>query len=207
MICPKCGASKVNVGKYAYPTNDEVYRRRRCSECNHIFFTCEFPVDTTDEVLSYFYTEEAEPKASYRDIRNEKILEMFDNEIPVKSIAIQIGMSVNGVEYVLRKYGRSLRDRNSMTKERRDNNIRKLVDEGYTVKDIVNMYNLHESTVREIIKNVPKPRCLSRDRLHAAILNDVDSGMSIRGIAAKYNVSRKTVYDEIKRREKKNEQD
>ena len=43
MVCPKC-SGKVGVIDNVNVVND-IYRKRRCVDCKHVFFTAEFVVD------------------------------------------------------------------------------------------------------------------------------------------------------------------
>ena len=49
MNCPKCGGN-VKVIDNAHTPQNEIYRRRRCSACKHIFYTLEFEVEYNDQV-------------------------------------------------------------------------------------------------------------------------------------------------------------
>ncbi len=165
MICPKCGASKVNVGKYAYPTNDEVYRRRRCSECNHIFFTCEFPVEVNDEILSAFSVED-EPAArvAYRKLRDDKIVEMFDRNESIQTISTECNVRVAQLYRILRKRGRSVKKRTSGLLNNRNEEIKKRIADGATARDIMSLYDMSENNVYKILKNEVKPRYLAANK-------------------------------------------
>ena len=46
MVCPVCGG-KSGVS-YTCSDYDEIYRRRKCKECNHIFYTTETDSDGVD---------------------------------------------------------------------------------------------------------------------------------------------------------------
>lgn len=50
MRCPKCASEKTYVvdGAPNSETN-EYYRRRRCAQCSHVFFTIEFDVEETEQ--------------------------------------------------------------------------------------------------------------------------------------------------------------
>ena len=47
MTCPKCGG-KVRVIMTNYGDDNEVYRRRACTVCDHIFHTVEYEVEWND---------------------------------------------------------------------------------------------------------------------------------------------------------------
>ena len=50
MLCPKCGCEKTHTFDNAFnPETNESYRRRRCTECSHAFFTVEFEVEETEQ--------------------------------------------------------------------------------------------------------------------------------------------------------------
>lgn len=44
MRCPKCNCSNVPEVKAVDVNWNEVYRKRKCPNCGHTFFTCEFEV-------------------------------------------------------------------------------------------------------------------------------------------------------------------
>lgn len=46
MVCPKCGCNKISVkDSVKNITYNEIYRRRACSDCGHIFYTVEFEAE------------------------------------------------------------------------------------------------------------------------------------------------------------------
>jgi transcriptional regulator NrdR family protein len=49
MTCPECGG-KVRVLENFDTSDNEIYRRRRCTECSHIFYTVEYEVEHTKQL-------------------------------------------------------------------------------------------------------------------------------------------------------------
>ena len=47
MICPECGGKTRVLDTRFNDEHNEIYRRRTCPICNHIFFTMEFEADYT----------------------------------------------------------------------------------------------------------------------------------------------------------------
>lgn len=46
MKCPKCTKGKVIVMDIVHnESKQETYRKKKCIDCGHIFYTAEFPVD------------------------------------------------------------------------------------------------------------------------------------------------------------------
>lgn len=41
-MCPKCGSVADTIDSVFNPKHKELYRKRRCSKCGHVFFTVEF---------------------------------------------------------------------------------------------------------------------------------------------------------------------
>lgn len=50
MNCSKCNSKTVVFDGAYVPDTNERYRKRRCTKCDHVFFTVEFEVDDTDDV-------------------------------------------------------------------------------------------------------------------------------------------------------------
>lgn len=48
MKCPKC-AGEVRVRDTTYTEENEIYRRRKCLDCGHVFYTMEFEVEASPE--------------------------------------------------------------------------------------------------------------------------------------------------------------
>lgn len=46
MKCPKC-AGDVRVRDTTYTEENEIYRRRKCLDCGHVFYTMEFEIEDT----------------------------------------------------------------------------------------------------------------------------------------------------------------
>ena len=46
MVCPKCKGKIQNVATVNVSWN-EVYRRKKCLDCGHVFYTAEFEVEVT----------------------------------------------------------------------------------------------------------------------------------------------------------------
>lgn len=74
MNCPKCNC-KTRVTDVAHTDNNETYRRKRCSECGHVFFTIEFEADKDDA----FWEDWQKFNRSYIKRRQERE-EKFRNE-------------------------------------------------------------------------------------------------------------------------------
>ena len=56
ILCPKCGGKKTHIFDNAFnPETNESYRKRRCTECSHVFFTVEFEVEATDPLKADFW--------------------------------------------------------------------------------------------------------------------------------------------------------
>ena len=51
MICPKCGGKVGVVCTANVRPSNEIYRRRRCNECGHYFYTAEFEVEATSSFM------------------------------------------------------------------------------------------------------------------------------------------------------------
>ena len=56
MICPKCKSSSVFIKETAQGANNEVYRRRWCSECDTKFRTVETIIEARDETANKAYS-------------------------------------------------------------------------------------------------------------------------------------------------------
>lgn len=56
MICPKCGSQAVYIKETAKGTNNEVYRRRHCSDCETKFRTVETIIEARDEKSNNLYS-------------------------------------------------------------------------------------------------------------------------------------------------------
>ena len=54
MICSMCGG-QVSVTDSANKPDGEVYRRRKCKGCGRIFYTIEFEVEKTDQLMAEWY--------------------------------------------------------------------------------------------------------------------------------------------------------
>ena len=54
MKCQKCG-SKLKVLDTVYPDENKTYRRRRCPDCDRIFYTCEYMVTIDKEFMDEWY--------------------------------------------------------------------------------------------------------------------------------------------------------
>lgn len=51
MVCPKC-EGKVSVIDVRHDQgSNETYRQRKCTVCQHIFYTVEFEVETNDKLF------------------------------------------------------------------------------------------------------------------------------------------------------------
>lgn len=50
-MCPKCGGKSDSFAIVHNKKDNETYRKRRCSECGHVFFTVEFDVKPTKRLL------------------------------------------------------------------------------------------------------------------------------------------------------------
>lgn len=49
MTCPDC-CGKVTVADTVHITDtNEIYRKRKCLECGHVFYTTEFEVEKTEQ--------------------------------------------------------------------------------------------------------------------------------------------------------------
>lgn len=46
MVCPKC-KGKLKVIDSMDVSQNEVYRRKKCLNCGHLLYTCEFEVEAT----------------------------------------------------------------------------------------------------------------------------------------------------------------
>lgn len=49
MNCPKCKGKLTVCDTVDVEGTNEIYRKRKCLECGHIFFTVEFEVDYTED--------------------------------------------------------------------------------------------------------------------------------------------------------------
>jgi transcriptional regulator NrdR family protein len=50
MNCPKCNCSScTTIDTVQNRTDNEVYRKRKCRDCGHIFYTSEFEVEYSDQ--------------------------------------------------------------------------------------------------------------------------------------------------------------
>ena len=54
MKCPKCGSNNLKVIDTISSLDDEIYRCRKCSDCDNRFYTVEFEVETNDKVIDIF---------------------------------------------------------------------------------------------------------------------------------------------------------
>lgn len=68
MNCPKCKSKKVTVKDAVDVSWNEVYRAKKCQDCGHLFFTCEFEVEPT----ARFKKEWNLYKSSYGVYRSKK---------------------------------------------------------------------------------------------------------------------------------------
>lgn len=48
MTCPKCNGKIQNIKSVAV-SNNEVFKRKKCLECGHVFHTVEFEVEVTPQ--------------------------------------------------------------------------------------------------------------------------------------------------------------
>ena len=51
MNCPNCGGKVGVVYTANVRPNNEIYRRRKCNECGHFFYTAEFEVEPTTDFM------------------------------------------------------------------------------------------------------------------------------------------------------------
>lgn len=54
MKCPKCGG-RVKVTDTTNSAENEIYRKRACLVCGHVFYTTEFEVEQTNGFLNEYY--------------------------------------------------------------------------------------------------------------------------------------------------------
>lgn len=50
MKCPNCGGN-VRVRDTTYTEENEIYRKRSCLNCGHVFYTMEFAIEANDKFL------------------------------------------------------------------------------------------------------------------------------------------------------------
>ena len=64
MNCPKCDDTVLVIDTVNLPSN-EIYRKRKCSECGHIFYTAEFEVEHNQDFID-------EWNANHRDTQSTR---------------------------------------------------------------------------------------------------------------------------------------
>lgn len=72
MICPKCNAKSSIVGSILNAGDNEVYRRRKCRECGHIFYSVEFEVDDNVAYRDYFNKADVKRREAKKQKRKER---------------------------------------------------------------------------------------------------------------------------------------
>lgn len=60
MTCPVCGG-KVTV-RDTHVVHDEIYRRRMCTVCRHVYYTVEFEVEDPQQVLDTIHQSDRHKK-------------------------------------------------------------------------------------------------------------------------------------------------
>ena len=70
MKCPKC-SNKSTVIDYVKTPENEIYRKRKCKTCGHIFYSVEF-VAEQDEVFEKEWSKYHRATSRYYEMKNRK---------------------------------------------------------------------------------------------------------------------------------------
>ena len=73
MNCPVCGGKTVVA--YCFPDCEGVYRRRKCSECNHVFYTSEYESDADEyrKLYNQYVKKYRSDAADYQKLYNRYV--------------------------------------------------------------------------------------------------------------------------------------
>lgn len=99
MKCSKCNG-KTYVKDSVLTKDNEIYRRRKCSECGHMFYTAEYPVFPNDDFMKEWNSSSRHHKKTNR-VNNrwtldtkKKFLKYYD-EWGATQTSYQYGISVD----------------------------------------------------------------------------------------------------------------
>ena len=139
MICPKCKQyADMRISRAVDVGDDEIYRRRRCSKCRHVFFTCEFPVETTDDVLRIFAPDTKKQATDFKSVLIPQLIEEFEAGFPVRVIKKRHHISKETLHKLLEEGGHPYYDRRAA----RNSKILQDLSDGMTPREAAEKYGI-----------------------------------------------------------------
>jgi len=69
MKCPKCGAQAKVIDVADVPENQEKYRKKVCTECEHVFYTVEFEAEVNESFKKLYI----EHSRKYKNNHNQAL--------------------------------------------------------------------------------------------------------------------------------------
>lgn len=149
MICPKCKKhSNMRISRTVHVGDDEVYRRRCCADCNHVFFTCEFPIETNDDVLKIFAVDTKKQPTNFKATLIPQIIEDFEAGMSINNMKARYHASRETLCKLLEENGHPYYDRRAA----RNNRILQDLADGMSPSEAAQKYGLETAYIYAIRK-------------------------------------------------------